>query len=77
MQKKEGMKMAIEVKAIRAPGAAHPDWETVKEWVKAVFTSERIADIVVCASTVTVLGMVLHTLHRASESCAIVGSPPF
>ena len=51
----------------------HVDLESVKEWAKRTFTKERIADVVVCASTVTVLGMVLHMLHGALENSAIVG----
>ena len=51
----------------------HVDLESVKAWVKRTFTKERIADLVVCASTVAVLGMVLHMLHGALENGAIVG----
>jgi hypothetical protein len=55
----------------------HADLESVKAWAKATFTKGRIADVVVCTSTIGVLGMVLHMLHRTLESCAIVGTPPF
>ena len=50
----------------------HVDLEGIKERAKRAFTKERIADVVVCASTVTVLGMVLHMLHSALESYTIV-----
>ena len=49
------------------------DLEGVKEWAKATFTKERIADVVVTVSTVAVLGTVLSFLHRAMENHTIVG----
>ena len=51
--------------------------ESVKEWANRALTKERIADIIVCASTVTVLGLVLDILHRAMESSRVVGTTPF
>jgi hypothetical protein len=54
--------------------APHLNREAVKEWAKRAFTKERIADVAVCASTVSVLGFVLFVLHRAMEnSHTIVG----
>jgi hypothetical protein len=49
----------------------------MREWAKRTLTKERIADVVVCASTVAVLGLVLNSLHRAMESLTIVGTTPF
>ena len=69
--------MATDARAIRKPEATHPDWEKVKEWAKATLTKERIADVFVCASTVTILGMVLHMLHTALENGMVVGTTPF
>jgi len=60
-------------KTVGTHEAIHPDWETVREWAKRTFTKERIADVVVCASTLTGLGMVLHMLHRALANSAIAG----
>jgi hypothetical protein len=51
----------------------HVHLESVREWAKRKLTKEVIADVVVCASTVTILGTVLHMLHRALENRAIVG----
>ena len=67
------MKMATDARAIGTHEAIHPDWDTVKEWTKRKFTKERIADGLVCASTVTVLGTVLFTLYRALGTRTIVG----
>ena len=51
----------------------HVDLETLKAWAKRTFTKERIVDVAMCASTVTVVGMVLSTLYRAMENQTIVG----
>ena len=53
--------------------ALQMDLEGVKEWAKATFTKERIADVVVTVSTVAMLGTVLSFLHRAMENHTIVG----
>ena len=51
----------------------HVDLEPVKGWAKRTFTKERIVDIAMCASTVTVIGIVLSTLYRAMQNPTIVG----
>ena len=55
----------------------HAGLQSVMEWAKRALTKERIADIIVCASTVAVLGLVLDVLHRAMESITVVGTAPF
>lgn len=64
--------MTMDARALRAHETIRPDLETVREWAKRNFTKERIADLVVCASTVTVLGMFLHMLHSALANWTIV-----
>ena len=51
----------------------HVDLQSVKAWAKRTFTKERIVDVAMCASTVTVVGMVLSTLYRAMQNQTIVG----
>jgi hypothetical protein len=51
----------------------HVDLESVKEWAKATFTRERMAEVALCAATVTVIGVVLFSLHRAMENYIILG----
>lgn len=51
----------------------HVDLESVKEWAKATFTKERIHEAALCAATVSVIGTVLFSLHRAMESYIILG----
>jgi hypothetical protein len=51
----------------------HVDLESVKGWAKRIFTKERIVDVAMCASTVTVVGMVLSTLYRAMQNQTLVG----
>ena len=51
----------------------HVDLESVKEWTRRTFTKERIVDVAMCASTVSVVGMVLSTLYRAMQNQTVVG----
>ena len=51
----------------------HVDLESVKEWAKRVFSKERIIDIAMCASTLTVVGMVLSVLYKAVQNQTVVG----
>ena len=51
----------------------HVDLESVKGWAKRTFTKERIVDVAVCASTVTVVGVVLSVLYRAIQNQTVVG----
>ena len=52
----------------------HVDLASVKEWAKATFRKERITEIVVCTSTVTVLGTVLFALYRPRRTARLSGS---
>ena len=65
--------MSVHTKVVRTQAAAHPDWDTVIEWAKSKLKKERVADAVLCAVTVSVIGVVLLSLHRAMENCIIVG----
>ena len=51
----------------------HVDLESVKEWAKRTLTKERIVDVAISASTVTVVGMVLSVLYRAMQNQTVVG----
>ena len=51
----------------------HPDWETVKEWLKSKLKKEMVADAALCAVTVSVIGVVLFSLQRAIENGAVLG----
>lgn len=65
--------MATDARAIRTLEVTVPDWKTVKAWAKATFAKQRIAELALCVSTVTVLGVVLFSLHRAMENYIILG----
>jgi len=67
------MKMTTYTKAMTTQEATHPDWETVKGWAKAAFTRERIHEAALCAATVSLIGVVVLSLHRAMESYIILG----
>ena len=51
----------------------HVDLDSVKEWARRTLTKERIVDVAISASTVTVVGMVLSVLYRAMQNQTIVG----
>ena len=51
----------------------HVDLQSVKEWAKATFTKERIREAALCAATVSLIGVVALSLHRAMESYIILG----
>ena len=51
----------------------HVNLESVKGWAKRTFTKDRIVDVAMSASTVTVMGMVLSTLYRAMQNQTVVG----
>ena len=65
--------MTTHTKAIGTQAATHPDWETVKGWAKATFTKERIREAALCAATVSLIGVVVLSLHRAMENYIILG----
>ena len=65
--------MTTYTKAMTTQAATHPDWETVKGWVKSTFTKERIREAALCAATVSLIGVVVLSLHRAMESYVIMG----
>ena len=51
----------------------HVNLESVKEWAKTKLTKERVTEGALCAATVTVIGVVLFSLHRAMENYIILG----
>ncbi len=51
----------------------HVDLESVKGWAKATFTRERIREAALCAATVSLIGVVVLSLHRAMENYIILG----
>jgi hypothetical protein len=51
----------------------HVDLESVKGWAKATFTRERMIEGALCAATVSLIGVVLLSLHRAVENYIILG----
>ncbi len=65
--------MTTYTKAIGTHETIHPDWETVKGWAKATFTKERIHEAALCAATVSLIGVVVLSLHKAMENYIILG----
>ena len=65
--------MTTYTKAMTTQAATHPDWETVKGWAKARLTRERIREAVLCVATVSLMGVVVVSLHKAMESYIILG----
>ena len=65
--------MTTYTKALGTHAAIHPDWETVKGWAKDRLTKERVREAALCAATVSLIGVVVLSLHRAMESYIILG----
>ncbi len=51
----------------------HVNLESVKAWAKATFTRERTTEAALCAATVSLIGIVVLSLHKAMESYIILG----
>jgi hypothetical protein len=49
------------------------DMSQVKDWAMRTFSRERIQEAALCVATVSVIGTVLFSLHRAMESYLITG----
>ena len=65
--------MTTYTKAVGTHETIHPDLETVKEWAKGTFTKERIREAALCAATVSLIGVVVLSLHKAMENYTILG----
>ena len=65
--------MTTNARALTTHEAITPDWEAAKGWAKATFTRERIREGALCAATVSLIGVVVVSLHRAMESYVILG----
>ena len=65
--------MATYTKAVGTHETIHPDWETAKDWAKATFTKERMTEAALCIATVSLIGVVAVSLHRAMESYLVMG----
>ena len=65
--------MTTTTKALGNHEAIHPDWEAMKGWAKATLTKERIREAALCAATVSLIGVVALSLHRAMENYIILG----
>jgi hypothetical protein len=67
------MKMATNARALTTHEVIHPDWETVKEWAKATFTKERMAEAGVVAATLVVTGYLGSVLVKGIETYSMSG----
>jgi len=65
--------MTMYTKAVGTHEAIHSDWETVKGWAKATFTKERIHEAALCVATVSLIGVVALSVHKAMETYIILG----
>ena len=65
--------MATYTKAVRTQVVRHPNWGTVKEWAKSKLKKESLVEATLFAATLSVIGMVLFSLHRAMENCILLG----
>jgi len=64
--------MTTDARTLTTHEAITPDWETVKAWAKDTFTRERIQGATLCGATVSLIGVVLFSLHTAMENRTIL-----
>ena len=65
--------MTTDTRAIGTHEVSHPQWETVKGWAKATFTRKRMVEAAHCAAAVSLIGVVVLSLHKAMENYIILG----
>ena len=65
--------MTTYTKALGAQAAINADWETAKKWAKDRLTKERVREAALCVATVSLIGVVVVSLHKAMESYIILG----
>jgi len=54
-------------------GGFHVDWKQLRSWKDKVVTNEKLAEIFLLASTVTVLGYVVWFVAKAAQNYTILG----
>jgi hypothetical protein len=54
-------------------GGFQVDWKQLRSWKEKTMTKERLAEIFLLASTVTVLGYVVWFVAKAAENYTILG----
>lgn len=52
-------------------------WHQLRYWAERVFTKQRITEIAIVTSTLTIIGVVLLYLVRAMQHCMITGPLPY
>jgi hypothetical protein len=54
-------------------GGFHVDWKQLRSWKGKTMTKEKLAEIFLLASTVTVLGYVVWFVAKAADNYTILG----
>ena len=52
-------------------------WRQLRHWAERVFAKQRITEIAIVTSTLTIIGLVLLYLARAIQRCTITGPLPY
>ena len=65
--------MSTDARAITIHEAIHPDWETVKEWAKAIFSKEKVAEVCLVAATLVVTGYLGSVLVKGIQTYSMSG----
>jgi len=55
----------------------HRGWRQLRYWAERVFTKQRITEITIVVSTLTIIGLVLLCLARAMQQGTITGPLPY
>lgn len=65
--------METEARVMRTQEAIHADWEVVKEWAKAKFTKDRMAEVGVLAATLMATGFLGTLLCKGIQTYSMSG----
>lgn len=53
--------------------ALNIDWKQIRHWKDKTLTKEKVAEIIILASTATILGYVVWFVARAADNYKVVG----
>jgi hypothetical protein len=61
----------------RWTGQISLDWEKARAWAQRTLTQERLIYFALGISTLSVTGLIVHSLHKAVERSTLVNALPF
>ena len=66
------MQVNTNVQETGAPGI-QVDWQQIQSWAGAVFTKDRVVEIIFCIANVSAIGAIIFALNEAVQISAYTG----